>query len=140
DAAGLFPVTPRDRVHPRREPDGRDGHVKPIVIDHRMMPESDEGFAADAHLLPHRTDALLDLLDRERIMPGRHGRVGGERARRAHQAPTLTWRPDSCTVARQGSPFGPRTGWSGVAATWNRSSASSCQPSSRSRWSEYPLV
>src|SRR5438445_330898 len=32
-------------------------------------------------------------------------------------APTLTARPDSRTVARQGSPFGPRTGWSGIAAT-----------------------
>src|SRR2546425_299131 len=30
------------------------------------------------------------------------------------QAPTLTWRPDSRTVARQGSPFGPRTGSSRV--------------------------
>src|SRR5205814_8744415 len=89
----LFRSTPRDRVHPRREPDGRDGHVKPIVIDHRMMPESDEGFAADAHLLPHRTDALLDLLDRERVVPGGHRRVGGERARRAHLADGLReWR------------------------------------------------
>src|SRR5216684_301458 len=52
----------------------------------------------------------------------------GTRPTMTRHAPMLTERPDSRTVARQGSPLGPRTGSSGVAATSNRSSASSCQP------------
>ena len=86
DTAGLFTVTARHRVDPRRQPDGRDGHVKAVVVHHRVMAEAKEGFAGDTHLLPHRTDALLHLLEREGVVPGGYRRVGREHARGAHPA------------------------------------------------------
>src|SRR3989441_12440008 len=61
-------------------------HMKAVVVGHRMMAEAEEGLAADPHLLPHRADALLHLLERERIVPRGYRRVGREDARRAHPA------------------------------------------------------
>src|SRR2546422_8429471 len=85
-AAGFFPMTARHCVDPRRKPDGRDGHMKAVVVSHRMTAEAEEGFAADPHLLPHGADALLHLLEREGIVPRGYRRVGREDARRAHPA------------------------------------------------------
>ena len=86
DTAGLLTVTARHAVDPCRQPDGRDGHVKTVVVDHRVMAQAKEGVAGDPHVLPHRTDALLHLVGRERVVPGGHRRVGREHAARAHPA------------------------------------------------------
>src|SRR3989449_10358694 len=61
-------------------------YMKAVVVGHRMMAEAEEGLAADPHLLPHRADALLHLLERERIGPRGCPRVSRDRARGANRA------------------------------------------------------
>ena len=83
--AAFLAVTARDPVQARRKADGCDRHVETVVVERRMMPEVKPVFTAQAHLLPDRARALLHLLQRERIVPGRYGRMGREDACRTHR-------------------------------------------------------
>ncbi len=67
-------------------------------------------------------------------------RYSGTRPTIIRQAPTRTERPPVCTETRDGALPGPTTRSRGVTDGSNLSSAASCQPSSRRRWSKYPRV
>src|SRR5207237_2491713 len=86
DAACFFAMAARYRVDPRRQPDGCDRHWKAVVVHPRMRPEPRDRFAGHPHLLPYRADALLHLLQRKRVVPGGHRRVGREDTRRTYPA------------------------------------------------------
>ena len=81
-----------DRVDVLGRAHGERGHVELRSLAVVVRAEGQEAFAVLAHVAPAARQVLFDLVERERVVAGRHRCVGGEHRRAAHRGHGLVER------------------------------------------------